>query len=188
GRPPIPRARSSASEPVETAPTETCGRSLIRMTEPLPNARSICPSAASSACSRSTIQPPTVLKSTKPNCMKDNVLPSRPTEPGMVDRGAGRTEPPEAGKLGGEPRPLAEPDDGEVWQPRPLLGLVHAEPVQTLVKPVGDLLRRPTVVVEDEHSDAARLAVAPLAEDDRPRAGRGRLQLRPDRLDVACRP
>ena len=35
GRPPMPSARSSASEPVETAPTETCGRSLILMTDPL---------------------------------------------------------------------------------------------------------------------------------------------------------
>ena len=106
----------------------------------------------------------------------------------MVDSGSGRTERAEAGELRSEPRPLAESDDGEVRQPRPLLGLVHAEPVQTLVKPAGQLTRRTTVVVEDEHSDAARLTVTPLAEVVRRRPGRGRLQLRPDRLDVACRP
>ena len=37
GNPPIPRARSSESDPVETAPTETWARSLIFITEPLPN-------------------------------------------------------------------------------------------------------------------------------------------------------
>ena len=52
GSPPMPSARSSASEPVETAPTATWGRSLMRMTDPLPNCRSICPSATSSASSR----------------------------------------------------------------------------------------------------------------------------------------
>src|SRR2546425_118546 len=41
GRPPMPIARSSESDPVETAPTETWPRSLIFMTEPLPNCRSV---------------------------------------------------------------------------------------------------------------------------------------------------
>ena len=45
----MPSARSSESEPVETAPTETAARSFIFMTEPLPNCRSIWPSATSSA-------------------------------------------------------------------------------------------------------------------------------------------
>ncbi len=52
GSPPMPSAMSSASEPVEIAPIETCGRSLIRITEPFPNCRSICPNATSSASSR----------------------------------------------------------------------------------------------------------------------------------------
>ena len=53
GRPPIPSARSSDSEPVEIAPIETCAASFIFITAPLPNCRSICPSATPSACSRS---------------------------------------------------------------------------------------------------------------------------------------
>src|SRR2546421_654741 len=43
----MPRARSSASDPVEIEPIETCAWSLMRITEPLPNCRSICPSAVS---------------------------------------------------------------------------------------------------------------------------------------------
>jgi hypothetical protein len=41
GSPPMPSARSSDSDPVETAPTETAAWSLMRMTDPLPNWRSI---------------------------------------------------------------------------------------------------------------------------------------------------
>src|SRR5881394_270712 len=54
GSPPIPSARSSASEPVEIAPMETAARSFIFITAPLPNCRSIWPRATSRACSRST--------------------------------------------------------------------------------------------------------------------------------------
>ena len=52
----------------------------------------------------------------------------------MVDSGTGRNDRAETGQLRGEPRPLAKPRDCEVRQPRPLLGLVHAEPLQTLTK------------------------------------------------------
>src|SRR3954452_18422222 len=57
GRPPTPSARSSASDPVDTAPTDTAARSFIFITAPLPKFRSIWPSAVSSACSRSTAPP-----------------------------------------------------------------------------------------------------------------------------------
>src|SRR5690349_18865607 len=55
GSPPIPSARSSESDPVETAPIATWAWSFMRITEPLPNWRSIWPSAVSRACSRSTL-------------------------------------------------------------------------------------------------------------------------------------
>ena len=53
GMPPMPSARSSDSAPVGMASTRTCAPSSpIRMTEPLPNWRSICVSAPDSAASR----------------------------------------------------------------------------------------------------------------------------------------
>src|ERR1700722_2907092 len=53
GTPPIPSARSSDSAPVGIASTRTCAPSSpMRMTEPLPNSRSIWPSAPCRAASR----------------------------------------------------------------------------------------------------------------------------------------
>jgi hypothetical protein len=49
GTPPTPSARSSESDPVEIAATGICVSSPMRMIAPLPNAFSICPSAAVSA-------------------------------------------------------------------------------------------------------------------------------------------
>ena len=54
----MPSAMSRASDPVETAPIETCGRSLIFMTDPLPNWRSIWPSVVSSLFAIHRYQPP----------------------------------------------------------------------------------------------------------------------------------
>src|SRR3954465_2303755 len=53
GRPPTPRATSSAMEPVGMTAVCTTGRSPRRITEPLPNCLSICANARSSALSRS---------------------------------------------------------------------------------------------------------------------------------------
>jgi hypothetical protein len=50
----MPSARSSESDPVEIDGIETWAWSLMRITDPLPNCRSICPSATSNACSRDT--------------------------------------------------------------------------------------------------------------------------------------
>ena len=49
GTPPTPSARSSESDPVEIAATGIFVSSPMRMIAPLPNAFSICPSAAVSA-------------------------------------------------------------------------------------------------------------------------------------------
>jgi hypothetical protein len=60
--------------------------------------------------------------------------------------------------------------------------------VEPLVEVTRQLPRGTVLVVEDEHPDAARLAVAAFAEDDRSRPGRGRLEFGPDRLDFVERP
>jgi hypothetical protein len=57
GRPPIPSAMSSASDPVDTASTAIVAFSPIFMIEPLPNCLSIWASAMSSALSRSIVLP-----------------------------------------------------------------------------------------------------------------------------------
>src|SRR5579863_2441362 len=63
GRPPMPSARSSPSEPVETdSISTTLPLSPSFITEPLPKARSICASAASSARCLSESPCPTSLK------------------------------------------------------------------------------------------------------------------------------
>jgi hypothetical protein len=50
GKPPMPRAISSPSEPVEMTSESVAGsRAPSFMIDPLPKARSICPNAASSA-------------------------------------------------------------------------------------------------------------------------------------------
>jgi hypothetical protein len=120
--------------------------------------------------------------------MEYDVLRTGRPQHRMVDGGTGRTDRAETGQWRQEARPLTEPDHGEVREPRPLFGLVHAEPVKSLVNLAGEFRRCPFVVVEDEHPDAARLAVAVLAEHDRPCGGCGGLQLSPDRLDVARGP
>ena len=57
GRPPMPRAMSSAKAPVETTSTFMAARSLIFMTAPSPWALEIWAMAISRALSRSTVVP-----------------------------------------------------------------------------------------------------------------------------------
>src|SRR5581483_68937 len=75
-----------------------------------------------------------------------------------------------------------------MWQPGTALRLVDTEALQTSVQ-VGREPRRPLVrIAEDEHADAARLAVAPHFELRRRGAGCGRLKLRGDGVDVGGGP
>src|SRR5213592_434818 len=106
----------------------------------------------------------------------------------MVDSGTGRTDRAEPGQRWSESRPLAEPDDREMRQPRTTLRLVDPEPAEALVEVTCQLPGGAVLVVEDDHPDAARLAIAALAEHDRPRSGCGCFELGPDRLDLARRP
>jgi hypothetical protein len=106
----------------------------------------------------------------------------------MVDSGTGRTDGAETGQRRSEPRPLSEPDDREVRQPRTPLGFVHAEPMEPPVEVTRQLSRRTVLVVEHEHPDGARFSVAAFAKDDRSRPGCGRFELGLDLLDLAGRP
>src|SRR5438128_8545102 len=102
----------------------------------------------------------------------------------MIESGVGRTERAELGERRGEPRALAEPDDGEVRKPAAALPLVHAQPLEPPVEVVGERDRPSALVVEDEHADAPRLAVAGDGESGAP-GGRGRLpELAGDRGDI----
>ena len=51
-------------------------------------------------------------------------------------------------------------------QPRPLLALVHAEALETGEEPVREEPGFTGLVVENEHADASRLAIAAGREDD----------------------
>src|SRR5438876_396133 len=89
----------------------------------------------------------------------------------MIESGVGRTERAQLGQRRGEPRALAEPDDGEMRQPRTAFALVHAPPLEPPVEVVGERDRPSALVVEDEHADAPRLAVAGDGESGAPPPG-----------------
>src|SRR5207237_2486872 len=83
----------------------------------------------------------------------------------MIESRVGRTQRAETQRRRGEPRALAEPYDRDVRQPRTVFALVHPEPLEAGEEVVGEG-RRPSVLVgEDEHADAARLAVARDGKD-----------------------
>ena len=105
----------------------------------------------------------------------------------MIESGVGRTERLEVGQRRSEPRALAEPDDGEVREPRTALALVHPQPLEPPVEVVGERDRAAVLVVEDEHAHAPRLAVAGDREPGGP-GGRGCLsKLAGDRRNLGSR-
>ncbi len=104
----------------------------------------------------------------------------------MVDSRSGRTDRPEVGKVRRQPRPLAEADDREMRQPAPSLRLVHAEPLEAAVEVGGQASGRAAAVVEHEHADAPRLAVAAHPELDRLRRPRSVIELGRDPPELAC--
>src|SRR5437764_233173 len=77
----------------------------------------------------------------------------------MIESGVGRTERAEVGQRRGEPRALAEADDGEVREPRTALALVHAQPLEPPMEVVRERAGAASLVLEDEHADAPGLAV-----------------------------
>ena len=72
-----------------------------------------------------------------------------------------------SGSGGREPWALTEAHERDVRKPRPLLALVHAEPLEPLVNALGEPRRLARRIVEDEHADGAGLAVADRRERER---------------------
>src|ERR1051326_8717591 len=138
----MPSARSSESEPVETAPTDTAARSFIFITAPLPKFRSICPRAVSSACSRSNAPP----LSRQSHRFEDDILRPAGAQHGKESSSLGRHERLQLGEFRTEPRPLAEAKNRDVRQPR--VALRAAE--QVLLKAERETLGA-AVFREDEH-------------------------------------
>src|SRR5581483_3554841 len=73
-------------------------------------------------------------------------------------------------------------------QPRPALAPVDGERLQARLDVVRERRRECALVVEDEHPDAARLAVALEAEPQAARTRGGVAQRADDRLQLPCRP
>src|SRR5262249_45258093 len=150
------------------------------MTEPLPNWRSICPSAVSSACSRS-IRLPT---SYAPEGQRFEYLIACPggAERRTVERRPDDTELAQLRRGRSEPRPLAEAQHGDVREPWAPLAPVDAEALEPLADAGRDRGRCPVDVVQDDHAHAPRLAVPATAEPDRSsRRRRGGGELAHDR-------
>jgi hypothetical protein len=105
----------------------------------------------------------------------------------MVDSGLGRRDLAEVGRLGMQPRPVAEAEHGEVRKPRPRLTAVDAQPLEAAVEVIGERGRVASGVVEDEHPDAPRLAVAADREPRPARSADGLLERARDGLDVSAR-
>jgi hypothetical protein len=73
-------------------------------------------------------------------------------------------------------------------QPRTSLTAVDTEKLQTLLHVAGQKRRRPSVVLEDEHADAPRLAIPSGRESDLSRGPRGIAQRLDDRVELTRRP
>ena len=85
----------------------------------------------------------------------------------MVDSRLGRTEHAEIRRPGGQARWTPEPENREVGKPAAPLPLVHTERLEPAVNGIGECRRMTIRVVEGEHADAARLAVASHGESRR---------------------
>jgi hypothetical protein len=75
-----------------------------------------------------------------------------------------------------------------VRQPGPPLAAVDAEALQPFLNVLGEHPRPTTLIVEDEHPDASRLAIATRGEADRSGRCRSVAQDADDRLDLATGP
>src|SRR5436190_14456419 len=98
----------------------------MRITEPLPNWRSIWPSAVSRACSRSTLinLPISMAQRHVFECF---VVRPVGAQPGQVNSRVGRHDLAELRQRRVEPGALAEAQDRDVREPRPRLAPVQAE-------------------------------------------------------------
>jgi hypothetical protein len=75
-----------------------------------------------------------------------------------------------------------------VREPRPSLALVRAKALEPCLNIVRESCGMPTGIVEDEHPDAARLAIPQRREPNLPSARRGVPQGPDDRVELVRRP
>jgi hypothetical protein len=87
-----------------------------------------------------------------------------------------------------EPSALPPARDREVRKPRTAFSLVDAKPLEPLLEIAGEPSCVPFFVLEHEHADASRFAVANGREMDLPRAGGCLPQRIDDRVELAGRP
>jgi hypothetical protein len=104
----------------------------------------------------------------------------------MVDSGLGQTDLAEIRKLGPQTRAVPKAKHRDVRQPRPALGPVDAKPLEAPVHIGRERGRVLAVVVEDEHADAASLAVGTDAKQRSPGTLGRRPQLGDDRCQLPC--
>src|SRR5262249_50280815 len=86
-----------------------------------------------------------------------------------------------------QPRPLTKANHRDVWEPRPPLALVDAEPLQALMEIVRQGARTTARVAQGEHADAPGLAIALRHEPDWPRTCGGIPQRLEDGLQLGHR-
>src|ERR671924_1948930 len=106
----------------------------------------------------------------------------------MVDSRLGRTERPEIGRPDAKLGRCSKARHGEVRQPVALLPLVHAGALEPLVQALCDPSGPLRLVIENDHADASRLAVAPRREGRKLEAGAGLLERLEDGWNVRDRP
>src|ERR1035437_1306890 len=106
----------------------------------------------------------------------------------MVGSSLGRHDLPEDGQLGRQARRPAKARNGEVRKPGTSLALVAADRLQPAPNRLRHAGRFAAFVLEDEHADAPRLAVAAEHELHWPGALDGAADDLEDRLDFEARP
>jgi len=82
----------------------------------------------------------------------------------MVDSGVGRTKGAELGDRRAQARPLTEANDGDVRKPWPPLAAVDPQSLEALVQVFDERAGPVAVLLEDEHADTPRFAIAGHAE------------------------
>jgi hypothetical protein len=106
----------------------------------------------------------------------------------MIESGFGRTDTPGLGKVGPQTRAAAKPRHGDVREPRAPLGPVRPEPLEPFRKACLQEARAAVLVVEDEHGDALRLAVAGHGEHRSADARSGLVERLAQERELARRP
>src|SRR5436190_23314913 len=83
----------------------------------------------------------------------------------MIETGVGQTERPELGQRRREPGRLPEAENRDMRKPRAFLPSIDAKRLEPLLQRGGERSATAFLIVEYEHADAARLAVARRGDD-----------------------